>query len=126
LLVYAVAGFVTVPRLTALWLSPEMAAAVGRHSNPQDPPVIAAGYSEPSIQFLLGTETALSDGADAARKSAVAGGLALVSDDQQSAFLTGIEAAGARADALESVAGLNYSRGRRTRITLYRIVPHPR
>jgi 4-amino-4-deoxy-L-arabinose transferase-like glycosyltransferase len=124
MLVYAIAGFVTVPRLTTLWLSSQMAAAVARHSNPQDPPVIAAGYSEPSIQFMLGTDTALADGAGAARKASVGGGLALVSDDQQSAFLSGIEAAGARADPLETVAGLNYSRGRKTRITLYRIVPH--
>ena len=32
-------------------------------------------------------------------------------------------ARGARAEALEEIDGLNYSRGRETRITLYRVVP---
>ena len=122
-LIYAVAGFATVPRLNDLWLSPRMAAAVKRHARPADPPVIAAGYSEPSIQFLLGTGVALEDGAGAARRAGASGGLALVSDDQRTAFLSGIAVAGARAAALESITGLNYSRGRETRITLYRVAP---
>jgi hypothetical protein len=44
-------------------------------------------------------------------------GLALVSDDSRSGFLDAVAKAGARADALEEIAGLNYSRGRNTRIT---------
>ena len=123
ILVYAVAGFVTAPRLNALWLSPRMAESVARFAQPSDPAVITAGYSEPSIQFLLGTRTVLDDGADAARASARSGGLVLVSDDQRDVFLSGIASAGARAQALEQIDGLNYSRGRKTRITLYRVVP---
>jgi 4-amino-4-deoxy-L-arabinose transferase-like glycosyltransferase len=124
ILIYAIAGFVTVPRLTDLWLSPRMAAAVARHARASDPPVVTAGYAEPSIQFLLGTGTALDDGGGAARETANAGGLALVSDDQRGAFLAGVAAGGAHADALEAIAGLNYSRGRRARITLYRVMPN--
>ncbi len=126
ILIYAIAGFVTVPRLTDLWLSPRMAAAVARHAQASDPPVVTAGYAEPSIQFLLGTGTALDDGGAAARETANAGGLALVSDDQRGAFLSGIAAGGAHADALEAIAGLNYSRGQRARITLYRVMPNGR
>ena len=123
ILVYAIAGFATVPRLTDLWLSPRMAAAVARHAQPGDPPVVTAGYAEPSIQFLLGTQTTLDDGADAARATAKSGGLALVSDDQRGAFLAGLATGGAQATALEDIAGLNYSRGHKMRITLYRVAP---
>ncbi|MDE2476679.1 MAG: glycosyltransferase family 39 protein [Alphaproteobacteria bacterium] len=126
ILVYGIAGFATVPRLTDLWLSPRMAAAVARHVQPGDPPVVTAGYAEPSIQFLLGTQTSLDDGADAARAAAQSGGLVLVSDDQRGAFLAGIADGGARATALEVVPGLDYSRGRKMRITLYRIAPAPK
>jgi len=123
ILLYGIAGFVTVPRLTELWLSPRLAEAVARHAAGDDPPVVTAGYAEPSITFLLGTRTALGDGPDAGRKTAASGGLALVSDDSRSSFLDAVAKAGARADALEEITGLNYSRGRNTRITLYRVVP---
>ncbi len=85
--------------------------------------MITAGYSEPSIQFLLGTRTVLDNGADAARASAQSGGLVLVSDDQREVFLSGLAAAGAQAQALDQIDGLNYSRGRKTQITLYRVMP---
>lgn len=123
ILVYGIAGFATVPRLTDLWLSPRMAAAVARHARPGDPPVVTAGYAEPSIQFLLGTRTALDDGAGAARTAAESGGLALVSDDQREDFLAELANGGAHATALENIAGLNYSRGHKMRITLYRVAP---
>ncbi|HEX5279055.1 MAG TPA: glycosyltransferase family 39 protein [Micropepsaceae bacterium] len=123
ILIYGIAGFATVPQLNDLWLSPRMAAAVARHAEPGDPPVVTAGYAEPSIQFLLGTKTSLVDGPTAARVAAKSGGLALVSDDQRGTFLAGLAADGARATPLEDVTGLNYSRGHKMRITLYRIAP---
>jgi hypothetical protein len=115
-----------VPRLTALWLSPRLAEAVARHAQADDPPVVTAGYAEPSIAFLLGTKTALDDGPAAGRSAASSGGLALVASDQQAAFLSTIEGGGAHAEALEQIEGLNYSRGKETTITLYRIEPRPK
>jgi 4-amino-4-deoxy-L-arabinose transferase-like glycosyltransferase len=123
-IVYGLAGFATVPRLTELWLSPRLADAVARHAAAGDPPVVTAGYAEPSIAFLLGTNTALDDGPEAGRITAMAGGLALVVQDQRGGFLNAVERGGARADALEEIEGLNYSRGRDARITVYRVVPH--
>jgi 4-amino-4-deoxy-L-arabinose transferase-like glycosyltransferase len=120
---YGIAGFLTVPRLNDLWLSPRLADAVARHAQPGDPPVLTAGYAEPSIAFLLGTKTALDDGLGAGHAAATAGGLALVSDDQRGPFLGAIAAEGAQADALEQIDGLNYSRGRKTSITVYRVMP---
>ena len=125
-ILYGVAGFLTVPRLTELWLSPRLADAVARHTQANDPPIVTAGYAEPSIAFLLGTKTALDDGPTAGHSAALSGGLALVAADQQAAFLAAVEGSGARADALEEIGGLNYSRGKETRITLYRIEPRPK
>jgi 4-amino-4-deoxy-L-arabinose transferase-like glycosyltransferase len=123
ILLYGVAGFLTVPRLTELWLSPRLAGAVLRHAQAGDPPVATAGYAEPSIAFLLGTKTALEDGPGAGRATAAKGGLALVNEDERAGFLQSVAETGARAEALEEIDGLNYSRGRKTRITLYRVVP---
>jgi 4-amino-4-deoxy-L-arabinose transferase-like glycosyltransferase len=125
-LLYAVAGFATVPRLTELWLSPRMADAVARYSQPGDPPVVTAGYAEPSITFLLGTATGLDDGPTAGAAASAAGGLALVDSSETQPFLDAVAQAGARAAALEEIEGLNYSRGRATHITLYRVTPAAR
>jgi 4-amino-4-deoxy-L-arabinose transferase-like glycosyltransferase len=123
LLLYYAAGFLTVPRLTELWLSPRLAEAVARHIETGDPPVATAGYAEPSISFLLGTETALDDGAQAGRVAAESGGLVLVDSSEIGGFLSSVADGGARAERLEEIRGLNYSRGRQTQITLYRVVP---
>ncbi len=125
-ILYAVAGLLTVPRLTELWISPRLVEAVARHAELQDPPVATAGYAEPSIAFLLGTKTLLDDGPEAGRAAASSGGLVLVAEDQRGGFLGAVQNGGARADALEEIEGLNYSRGRKTRITLYRVVPRPK
>ena len=122
-LLYMVAGFATVPRLNEIWLSPRMAEAVARHAAAGDPPVVTAGYAEPSITFLLGTATGLDDGPTAGAATAAKGGLALVDSSEGPRFLDAVAAGGARADALEEIEGLNYSRGRATHITLYRVTP---
>jgi hypothetical protein len=123
IILYGIAGFLTVPRLTELWLSPRLAEAVARHAGPSDPPVVAAGYAEPSLAFLLGTKTVLESGPGAGRTAASAGGLALITEDQRGGFLAAVEEGGARASALEEIDGLNYSSGRQMRITLYRVAP---
>jgi 4-amino-4-deoxy-L-arabinose transferase-like glycosyltransferase len=122
-ILYYAAGFLSVPRLNELWLSPRLAAAVARHAMPGDPPVVTAGYAEPSISFLLGTRTALETGTGAALIAGRSGGLALVDSEERDNFLALVAEAGGRAEALDEISGLNYSRGRETRITLYRVVP---
>ena len=122
-ILYYAAGLLSVPRLDQLWLSPRLADSVARHAMPEDPPVVTAGYAEPSITFLLGTRTALETGAGAALISGKTGGLALVDADENDTFLKLIAEAGGKAEALDEISGLNYSRGRETRITLYRVQP---
>jgi 4-amino-4-deoxy-L-arabinose transferase-like glycosyltransferase len=122
-ILYFAAGFLSVPRLDQLWLSPRLADTVARHAMPGDPPVVTAGYAEPSVTFLLGTHTALETGPGAALIVGKMGGLALVDAGESESFLKLVTEAGGTAEALDEISGLNYSRGRPTRITLYRVVP---
>lgn len=104
------------PALQPLWISRDLAALV-RTGAPAKP-VFMAGYSEPSAIFLLGTATRTGSGADAAQ--ALRDGsadLAAVAGDQESAFQQAL--AGTTVRRLGSVEGLNYSRGRKTTLTLY-------
>jgi 4-amino-4-deoxy-L-arabinose transferase-like glycosyltransferase len=108
------------PRLTALWVTREVAAMVDGVRGDADPPLAVAGLAEPSLVFLLGTATQLVDGTGGARFLADhADGLIVVSDREEQAFRAALAPAAAPA-ALGSVSGLQYSKGRQHRLTLYR------
>jgi hypothetical protein len=94
--------------------------------NRRDPPVVLAGYVEPSLVFLLGSDTHIESGANAAGTAALQGGLALVEDHERAKFLNELRKLGARAAAVDQVSGFNYSRGRHEHITFYRVTPIPR
>jgi hypothetical protein len=111
------------PRLDQLWVSPRAAAAAKELSRPGDPPPALAGYVEPSLVFLLGTETRQTDGRGAAEVGTVQGGLALVDDSERSSFLAHLAELDADASQVGSVSGFNYSRGRRVHIRIYRVTP---
>ena len=91
-----------------------------------DPPVVTAGYDEPSLIFLLGTGTRIATGAGAADIAAGWGGLALIEDRQRPSFLAKLVDLGARATPLDVLAGINYSNGKPVHITVYRVQPMPR
>jgi 4-amino-4-deoxy-L-arabinose transferase-like glycosyltransferase len=120
---YAFAGFGTVPRLQELWLSPRLVAVATKYMAPGDPPPVLSGYTEPSMVFLLGTETRLERGDGAGRTAAKGGGLALIERRQEGRFLEAVVAGGASAAPLETVEGMNYSRGRWSKVTIYRVTP---
>jgi len=111
------------PRLDQFWVSPRAAAAARALARPGDPAPSLAGYVEPSLVFLLGTETAQTDGRGAAEVGAAQGGLALVEDREQPAFMARLAELEADASQVGSVWGFNYSHGRRVRIRIYRIAP---
>jgi hypothetical protein len=115
------------PHLEDLWVSPRAAELVARNSLPDDPPVSAAGYTEPSLMFLMGTPThLLPSGAGAAETVADAGGLALIEDSERAAFLARLAELEGDAENLGELDGYNYSRGRKVHITLYRTRAVPR
>ena len=112
------------PRLPTLWLSRQATEMVLAFRPSATSPLAAAGYAEPSLVFLLGTDTLLTGGAGAADALADRpGALALVSADQTPAFEAALAARHIQATRLDSRRGYNYSRGRWIDLTLYRRAP---
>jgi len=118
---YLVLAFCIAPELSHIWLSPRVSNLVERIRRPDDPPIVIAGYVEPSLVFLLGSDTRIEEGRAAGRLSAAQGGLALVEQRGAPGFFAGLASSGARATAVGSVSGLDYSTGREQRIILYRV-----
>ncbi|MBV9331455.1 MAG: glycosyltransferase family 39 protein [Alphaproteobacteria bacterium] len=104
-----------------LWVSQNLASLVAHVARLHDPAVLAAGYTEPSLLFLLGTKTVLVDDKAAATDLGRSPGLELVEERDLRALKTGLAAAGLRADVLGEVSGFDYSRGRKVRVVLVRV-----
>ena len=77
-----------------------------------------AGYSEPRAIFLIGTDTELGDGADAARALA-AGRPAVVDQSQAEAFAEEAAALAMTPRPRAVIEGLNYSNGDQLRLSVY-------
>ena len=109
------------PRLTAPWVSPRVAALVAGEGVPAERFGIA-GYHEPSVVFATGTATRLlTDGTEAARFLAGAPDrLVAVEGREVPRFEAEAAATGLRPRAVGRVEGFNYVRGRRVAITLFR------
>lgn len=109
--------------LGPLWTAPRLTEAIrqaGLHPMEGRAPgaVTLAGYSEPSAIFLLGTDTRLGDGTDAARAVA-AGRVAVVDQSQQAAFDTEATALSMSPRPVAVVDGFNYSNGDPLRLSIY-------
>ncbi|UEM20989.1 glycosyltransferase family 39 protein [Skermanella mucosa] len=119
---YLLAFQVVLPRIEKIWISPRVAAAVAAARPCPDSTLVSIGFTEPSLVFLVGTGTVLSgDGRAAAHRLADdACALALVDLPQDDAFLAEAEAKGFHPIAIETISGLNYSRGTKLMMTLYR------
>lgn len=112
------------PTLEKIWVSPRLTAAWKSFALESDPPPALAGYIEPSMLFLTGTETRLTDtGASAADAKIAEGGLALIESREQAAFSRRLKEREVEAVELGAVDGLNYSNGRKVHITIWRVVP---
>lgn len=115
---------VIAPSLKPIWLSPAIEAAV-RANRPCDTTVLAsAEFHEPSLVFLVGTKTVLTDVDGVAKHlladPACALALAPVGEEQK---LNGLLAAqGKSANRVALIDGLNYSSGDKLSLGLYRVV----
>jgi 4-amino-4-deoxy-L-arabinose transferase-like glycosyltransferase len=125
LIFYPVLVLGVAPQLKALWISERVAALVARDARPGDPPLVAAGYAEPSLLFKLGGATRFSTGGGAANITAAQGGLALIEDAERNAFLIRISQLGGIAAPVDQLSGFDYSRGRKEHLTLYRVSQVP-
>ena len=111
------------PGIEAAWLSPRIVAAARPLVSCSKPAIAAAGYTEPSLVFAAGTDTALGGGALVASRMA-----------ENPECTVGVVTDGAEAEAFLAEAarqnfvpvrateltGFNYSRGQRVTIGLYR------
>jgi 4-amino-4-deoxy-L-arabinose transferase-like glycosyltransferase len=117
------AGLDVVPGLNNLWLSRSAAAAVARHPPRPGEAVLAVGYSEPSLVFLLGTAARLVTAAPADGQLTGAS-MALVSDRYDAEFQRLLRTRRLSARAIDRIAGLDYSAGGSKQVlTLYALEP---
>ncbi|HWE74917.1 MAG TPA: glycosyltransferase family 39 protein [Stellaceae bacterium] len=124
LLVLAVAFEFAAPALDALWLSRSAAALITSAGVPRDVPIAIAGDAEPSLVFLFGTKTKLASAGGAADYLAgTPNARALVETRSETEFMAALAAHNLKAQALGSVAGLDYSNGHGMRLTLYGAAP---
>jgi 4-amino-4-deoxy-L-arabinose transferase-like glycosyltransferase len=122
----ALAGGV-IPNLHPLWISTAAAglltsAGAAPRQGVVPGPVAVSGYAEPSIVFLLGAQTELAGPLEAARALAE-GRPAIVEAREAGAFNAAIAARGTRAVLAGQVSGLDYSKGRRDNLLVYRPLP---
>lgn len=110
---------IIIPSLNTVFPSTAVAQML-READCKNPQLAAAGYHEPSLVFLAGTETKLVDGSDAA-EFLRAGGcrFALIEKGHERAFLRRAEQIGLRYLAPQRFDGYNYSAGRAISIGVY-------
>lgn len=120
---YAGCYSVVLPAIDGVWISRQAAKAVAATQPCPNSVVASAGYSEPSLVFLLGTPTKLVHGGAAAEHLIAdpACALALVEDREESAFRAVTDQAfGVRGPArLAEINGFNYNTGKRVHLSLY-------
>jgi 4-amino-4-deoxy-L-arabinose transferase-like glycosyltransferase len=118
-LAFAVYG-VVLPALTPLFPSAEIARAL-RNVACAGPKAAAAGFHEPSLVFMTGTSTALTDGSGAADFLAQGScRFALVEKGSERSFVQRAEAIGLRYNVANRIDGYNISQGRAVSISIFR------
>jgi hypothetical protein len=115
---YAAVLGLELPRLAPLWIAPRVAAALAAHGAPGG--FAAAGFAEPSLMFLCGTDTQiLGDGAQAADFLAAAPGRVVAVEARQAVgFARRAAVLGLAPRAFAQIDGVNYSNGRGARLSL--------
>jgi 4-amino-4-deoxy-L-arabinose transferase-like glycosyltransferase len=112
------------PHLQALWIAPRVAAALQRvwpGYTPLGRGFVAAGYAEPSLMFLAGTNVALLPNGPAAADmlARAPGDAVLVTAADVPGFLAEAARRHVAPRAMTTVSGFNYSRGKAVVLTLY-------
>ncbi|MGL4727120.1 MAG: ArnT family glycosyltransferase [Bosea sp. (in: a-proteobacteria)] len=104
--------------MRALKLSPRLAEAVASTAC-RNPQVITAGYREPSLVFLVGTELDMGDGAEAARFLNQPGcRIAFVTQREQPGFEAEASKIGLAPRLVTRISGFNINGGRRLDISV--------
>jgi 4-amino-4-deoxy-L-arabinose transferase-like glycosyltransferase len=111
---------IVLPALTPLFPSPEIARAL-RNVVCVGPKAAAAGFQEPSLVFMTGTSTLLTDGSGAADFLGQGScRFALVESRSERGFAQRAEAIGLRYNVATRIEGYNLSQGRAISIAVFR------
>jgi len=125
LMLYASAYSYQLPHLQTIWMSPRIAEAVGRAKPCATTTLATMPYAEPSLVFLLGTGTKLTDVRGVAEHLLrnPACGLALIGAEERSPFLSLMAEAKVEPREVDRIRGINYSNGKTLDLTLYAVSP---
>lgn len=103
------------PNLTPMWLSPQVKQVFDENKPCPGSILAAGGYNEPSMVFLVGTQTRLGGGERVAAHllsdPACAIGMVTTGREEE-AFQAALRAAGREARMVAELSGFNYSRGK--------------
>jgi 4-amino-4-deoxy-L-arabinose transferase-like glycosyltransferase len=117
----AMVVWLMVSGFSPMWVSERAAQAVAAEFKAGGRPVTAvAGFSEPSLVFLSGTDTILTSGGGAARHLLTAPRAAAIVEGRERAAFT--QALGGQADMVReaaTVSGINYSKGKRVTLHVF-------
>jgi 4-amino-4-deoxy-L-arabinose transferase-like glycosyltransferase len=123
-LLYAAILQLELPHVPGLWIAPRVEAVVRAEWpgwNSFGKGLVVAGYAEPSLMFLGGTDTRfLPDGAQAATALAGSASIAVVSDVDERVFAEKARALGLEPREVGRVKGFNYSRGKWMVLEIFR------
>jgi 4-amino-4-deoxy-L-arabinose transferase-like glycosyltransferase len=123
-LLYTAILQVELPNLPALWIAPRVKTVLRAEWpgwNSFGKGMVVAGYAEPSLMFLGGTDLKfLPDGAQAATALAGSANIAVVSETDQKGFMQKAGALGLVPRELGRVRGFNYSRGKWVTLEIFR------
>lgn len=111
------------PSLDTIWLSKRSAAAFSEVRICPDTRLAAAGFTEPSLVFLTGTNTRLGSAEMVAEHLLAdpACAMGLVDEKSEKRLLAALEKAGKTPEAVRKLSGVNYAKGRRLTLTFYRL-----
>jgi 4-amino-4-deoxy-L-arabinose transferase-like glycosyltransferase len=109
------------PGLDSVWLSRSVAQAVAQQDTGATRPAVAAvGYHEPSLVFLLGTNTLLTNAEGAAQYLAShPNAMAVIGARDEAKFREAANALDARVVRIAFIEGYNTARGRHESLRLY-------
>jgi len=111
----------TIPSASDFNVSPKLAQAVTQAAQGERFSVAVSGYREPSLVFLLGTETKLTNPKEAAKELATSEqAFAIIESEGEEVFLDHARSLGVQVESLETVIGVNYSRGDEVELRVYR------
>ena len=122
-LVFAPVLSAVAPAVNQLWMSREIGRKVAALGLPAGTRFFAVGYTEPSLAFYLGSGLRLTSPAAPGAGLLQRDWLAVIRDDGVRKFRETMARRGVAVRAAGTVSGLNYSRGRRTTVTLFRPAP---